>query len=75
MLAPTVEKLAQQYQGRAVVAKVNVDRLSDLAGQYGIQGIPAVLFFNQGKEVQRLVGLRSAGDYSKVLDKLTGQTS
>ena len=75
MLAPTIEKLAQQYGGRAVVAKVNVDRLSNLAGQYGIQGIPAVLFFNQGKEVQRLVGLRSAGDYSKVLDKLTGQTS
>ncbi len=75
MLAPTIEKLAKQYEGRAVVAKVNVDHLSNVAGRYGIQGIPAVLIFNQGKEVQRLVGVRSAGDYTKVLDKLVGQAS
>jgi thioredoxin 1 len=75
MLAPTIEKLAQQYEGRAVVAKVNVDNLSAVAGQYGIQGIPAVLVFQKGKEVQRLVGLRPAGDYAKVLDKLVGQAS
>jgi len=75
MLAPTIEKLAKQYDGRAVVAKVNVDQLSKVAERYGIQGIPAVLVFNQGKEVQRLVGLRPAGDYTKVLDKLTGQNS
>jgi thioredoxin 1 len=74
-LAPTIEKLAKQYDGRAVVAKVNVDHLSKVAEQYGIHGIPAVLFFNQGKEVQRLVGVRSAGDYAKVLDKLAGQAS
>jgi thioredoxin 1 len=70
MLAPTIEKLAQQYEGRAVVAKVNVDQLSTLAGRYGIQGIPTVIFFDQGKEVQRLVGLRSQSAYADVLDKL-----
>lgn len=72
MLAPTIEKLATQYEGRAVVAKVNVDRLSKIAGQYEIQGIPAVVVFHKGKEVQRLVGVRSADDYAKVLDKLLG---
>ncbi len=75
MLAPTIEKLAKQYDGRAVVAKVNVDRLSQVAQRYGIQGIPAVLIFNKGKEVQRLVGVRSAGGYAKMLDKLVGQAS
>ncbi len=75
MLAPTIEKLAKQYEGRAVVAKVNVDHLSKVAQRYGVQGIPAVLIFNKGKEVQRLVGVRSAGDYAKVLDKLAGQAS
>jgi thioredoxin 1 len=72
MLAPTIEKLADQYQGRALVYKVNVDRLSALAGRYGIQSIPAVLFFQDGKEVQRLVGLQPQSAYAEVLDKLIG---
>ena len=75
MLAPTIEKLAKDYQGRAIVCKVNVDSLPAIAGQHGIQGIPAVLVFNKGQEVQRLVGLRSQSDYAKVLDKLVGQAS
>jgi thioredoxin 1 len=75
MLAPTIEKLAKEYEGRAVVAKVNTDKFPQLAGKYGIQGIPAVLVFDKGKEVQRLVGVRPAGDYAKVLDKLVGQPS
>jgi thioredoxin 1 len=75
MLAPTIEKLAQQYNGRVVVVKVNVDQLGQVASRYGIQGIPAVLVFDKGKEVQRLVGLQSAGHYTEVLDKLVGQPS
>jgi thioredoxin 1 len=75
MLAPTIEKLAKEYQGRAVVAKVNVDSLSALANQYGIQGIPAVFVFDKGQVVQRLVGLRPQSDYAKALDKLVGQAS
>ncbi len=75
MLASTIEKLAKDYQGRAIIAKVNVDSLPAIASQYGIQGIPAVLVFNKGQEVQRLVGLRPQSDYAKVLDKLVGQAS
>jgi len=75
MLAPTIEKLAQEYQGRAIIAKVNVDSLPAIAGRYGIQGIPAVLVFDKGKEVQRLVGLRPQSDYAKAIDKLIGQSS
>jgi len=70
MLAPTIGKLAEKYTGRAVVAKVNVDRLPQLAGQYGIQGIPAVLFYQHGKVVDRLIGLRPQSAYTEVLDKL-----
>lgn len=75
MLAPTIEKLAKEYQGRVIVCKVNVDNLSSVAGQYGIQGIPAVLVFDKGKEVERLVGVRSQSEYAKVLDGLTGRSS
>jgi thioredoxin 1 len=70
MLAPTIKKLAEEYDGRAVVLKVNVDRLPQLAGRYGIQGVPSVLFFKDGKEVGRLVGLRPQGSYGEVLDRL-----
>jgi thioredoxin 1 len=72
-LAPTVEKLAKQYEGRAVIAKINVDKLPRLADRYGIQGIPAVLFFKNGQEVQRFVGLQSHEAYTTVLDKLAGE--
>ena len=72
-LAPTIERLAKQYEGRAVIAKVNVDKLPQLAARYGIQGIPAVLFFKNGQEAERLVGLQSRNTYVTALDRLTGE--
>lgn len=69
-LAPTIEELAEVYQGRALVYKVNVEKAQDLASQYAIQGIPAVVFFNGGKETQRLVGLRPKGSYTSVLESM-----
>ncbi len=74
MLAPTIERLAEQYEGRAAVYKVNVDRLPELAGRYGIQGVPSVLFFQDGKEVGRLIGLRPQNAYADVLDRLLRPT-
>jgi len=71
-LAPTIETLAEDYEGRAVVCKVNVDHVADLARRYGIQGIPSVLFFFEGRETERLVGLRSRSAYTDILDKLMG---
>jgi len=70
MLAPTIENLAEQYEGRAAVYKVNVETLPEVARRYGIQGVPSVLFFQDGKEVNRLVGLRPQDAYSVVLDRL-----
>jgi thioredoxin 1 len=69
-LAPTIEKLAKQYEGRAVVCKVNVTRLPQLATRYGIEGIPTVVFLKDGREVRRLVGLHAQGTYVKTLDDL-----
>jgi len=71
-LAPTVEELAEEYEGRAVVCKINVEHAPDLAQRYGIQGIPAVVFFQSGQEVQRLVRLQPRTTYTDVLDKLIG---
>ena len=58
MLAPSIEALAAEYDGRVIVAKLNVDENPVTPGQYGIMGIPTVLFFKDGKEVDRIVGVQ-----------------
>ena len=70
MLAPTIKKLANEYSGKAIVAKVNVDKLGELSGKYKISGIPCVILFKNGKEVDRIVGLRPEKDYTDALDKI-----
>ncbi len=69
-LAPTIDKLAKQYEGRVVVCKVDVTKLPQLATRYGIEGIPTVLFIKDGQEVQRLVGAYPLGTYAGILDAL-----
>jgi thioredoxin len=70
-LAPTVEVLAEEYEGRAIVCKINAAEVPDVARQYGVQGVPAVLFFSGGQVVQRFVGLMPKKTYTEVLDSLT----
>ncbi|MFQ6012836.1 MAG: thioredoxin [Thermoplasmata archaeon] len=55
-LAPVVDELAEEFEGRLRVVKVNVDDNASLAVQYGIQGIPTLLFFKDGRRVARTVG-------------------
>ena len=69
-LSPTISELAAEYEGRAVICKVNVDLAPELARKYAIRGIPAVLFFMKGEEATRVVGLRSKASYVKEIDKL-----
>lgn len=56
MIAPHVEALAQEYAGRAIVAKVDVDANRQTAIRFGIQSIPTLLFFKDGQLVDRVVG-------------------
>jgi thioredoxin 1 len=56
LIAPIVEDLATQYQGRLRVVKVNVDDNPDLVGRCAVTANPSLLFFKQGREVHRLVG-------------------
>ena len=57
MLAPTIEKLAEENQGKLKVCKLNTDENQHIAAQYGIQGIPTLIIFKGGKEVGRTVGV------------------
>jgi thioredoxin 1 len=56
MVAPVLDKLAKEYAGRLIVAKVNTDENSQYAGKYGVQGIPTMLFVANGKVIHKQVG-------------------
>ncbi len=69
MLSPTVEVLAEQYEGKALVCKVNVDEEPDLARRFGVMSIPTVVFLKNGREFDRKVGVMPAEAFTQVLDK------
>jgi thioredoxin 1 len=69
MIAPLLDELATEFDGRAAIGKINVDTDQDLAVQYGISGIPALLFFKKGQVVGQIVGLRSKKDLKAELEK------
>ena len=56
MVAPILEQIAEDYDGRAVICKVNVDENQSLAQKYGIQSIPTLLFFNNGEIKEQVIG-------------------
>ena len=67
MLAPVIERLAADFDGKATVAKVDVDQCPALAMRYNIQSIPTVILFKDGQPVQTIIGLRSYEDYAALL--------
>ena len=69
MLGPVMEDLAVQYEGRALVAKVNVDEEPELARRFGVMNIPTVAFLKEGREFDRKVGAFPPAAYTEVLDK------
>ena len=71
MLAPTVEAVAQQYNETATVVKLNVDDNPSTAQRYGIKGIPTLILFREGKEVERVVGATSKESITRMIDKYT----
>ncbi len=70
MLAPTVEALAEEYEGKAVIGKCNVDENSEVPVQFGIMSIPTLLFFKNGELVDRLVGNMPKANIAQKLDSL-----
>lgn len=69
-IAPVIEEVAAEYEGKAVVAKCNVDDAEDAPMQYGIRSIPTLLFFKNGELVDRHVGVISKADLSAKIDAL-----
>lgn len=70
MLAPVIEELGGKYEGKAVIAKVDVDAEPELARRFGVMSIPTVILFQNGAEVDRKVGFMPADAYTQALDAL-----
>ncbi|MBI2222086.1 MAG: thioredoxin [Acidobacteria bacterium] len=68
-LAPTVDALADEYQGKVTVGKLNVDENPATAEKFNIRGIPTLLLFNGGQMVEQVVGLAEKDRLKKIIDK------
>jgi thioredoxin 1 len=75
MVAPIVEELAQEYQGRLKVMKLNTDEAPEVAGKYQIMSIPSILFFKGGEVVEKIVGARPKQQFKEIIDALLSQSS
>ena len=70
MLSPTIDAVAEKYNGKVKVGKVNVDKNPSIAQKYGVRSIPNILVFKNGNIEQQLVGNVPEAEIANVLDKL-----
>jgi len=67
MAGPVIDELADEYQGKVVIAKLDVDAEPEIAGKYGVMSIPTVVLFKDGKEAGRQVGFAGKAGYMQLL--------
>ena len=68
IMAPVLEKISEEYEGRAVVGKVDIEESGEVAARYGIMGVPTILVFKNGAVVGKLNGYQSLNDMKKAMD-------
>ena len=69
-IAPFMEQIATEYEGKAIVAKVDIEQSPDAADKYGIRNIPTILFFKGGELVNKQVGMTSKAALANMLNAL-----
>jgi|SRR5699024_8160129 len=69
MVGPIIDEIAEEYEGKAVVGKVDVDNNQEFAAKYGVRNIPTVLVFKNGEIVGKQVGAAPKASYTKALDE------
>ena len=70
MIAPLLDELADEYQGKVKIGKVNIDDQQALATKYGIRAIPTLLLINKGQVAEQMVGAKSKRDLKASLDRV-----
>ena len=71
MIAPLLDELADEYDGKVKIGKVNIDEQQQLAAEYGVRAIPTLLVFHRGEVAEQIVGARSKRDLKASLDRVT----
>ena len=71
MISPLLDELADEYDGKVKIGKVNIDEQQALAAEYGVRAIPTLLLFNKGQVADQIVGARSKRDFKTSLDRVT----
>ncbi|MDR1779498.1 MAG: thioredoxin [Tannerella sp.] len=70
MVAPIIDELATEYEGRVNIGKVDVDENDDIVSRYGIRNIPTILFFKDKELVDKLVGASNKANFVEKIEKL-----
>lgn len=70
MQGSIIQQLSEQFEGKALIAEMNIDENRETAVKMGIQSIPTLAFFKNGKEIQRFVGLQSQDTLSKTIEEM-----
>jgi thioredoxin 1 len=70
MIAPVLDELADEYDGKVRIGKVNIDNEQGLAQEYGVRAIPTLLLFQKGQVAEQIVGLKSKRDLKNSFDKV-----
>lgn len=69
MIGPFVEQIAEEYEGKAAVGKINVDEQTELAARFGVSTIPTILVFKNGEIVERAVGARTKAALAEMIQR------
>ncbi len=70
VLGPIIEELDKEFQGKIKITKLNIDENLELAQKYGVMSVPTLIFFKNGKKVNRVIGLVSKEEIKKEIEKV-----
>jgi thioredoxin 1 len=68
MIGPVLDDLSNEYAGKIIIGKINIDEQSELASQFRVSSIPTLLFFRGGQVINQMVGAKSRADLKKAMD-------
>ncbi len=73
MIASIIKEINAEYNGRCKIAKLNIDEAMEIATKFGVMNIPTVIFFKDGKEFTRVVGVASKDNFIKKIEEILAQ--